>query len=238
MTRSATKRKSTDSKSKAGDDKRRVIIRGARLSYPHLYRPQERDNDDGTTRENYNCRLLIDKEMDGMDSLLTKLKRAGKEARKKTWGEDESKWPRIPSHQQFLKDGDNEDHSTSEENEGHYFINASSPVSRPPQVLMNRKDRDGNWIEAEEGKPGSPYAGCYVTAVIQVWAQKKDAKKNIPNRINASVEIVMFREDGEPFAAQRPDANDILGDEEIGEEGDYDLDDDEDDDDEDDSGLI
>ena len=99
---------------KANEDKRRVIIRGARLSYPHLFRPQERDNDDGSTRENYNCRLLIAKDLDGIDTILKKLKIAGKAAREKAWGDDESKWPRIPSHRQFLKDGDNEDHSTAD----------------------------------------------------------------------------------------------------------------------------
>lgn len=221
---------------KKNDEKRRVVIRGVRLSYPHIYSPQERENDDGSTRQNYNCRLLLDKEADNMDSILKKLKIAGKEARRKAWGDDESKWPRIPSHQQFLKDGDNEDHSTSEENEGHYFINSSTPVNRPPQVLLNRKDRDGNWIEATEGHPGAPYAGCYVTAVIEVWGQKRDAKKNIPNRINATIEIVMFREDGTPFAAQRVNANDILGDEEIGEEGE--IDDPDDEEDEEEGGLI
>ena len=222
---------------KANDDKRRVIIRGARLSYPHLFRPQERDNDDGTTRENYNCRLLIAKDLENIDAILKKLKIAGKAARQKAWGDDESKWPRIPSHRQFLKDGDNEDHSTADENLEQFFINASAPLARPPQVLTNRKDRSGSWIEAEEGKGGAPYAGCYVTAVVEVWGQKKDIKKNIPDRLNATIEIVMFREDGDPFAAQRPDADDILGDEEIGEEGDL-IDEDEDGGDDEEDGLI
>lgn len=221
---------------KKNDEKRRVVIRGARLSFPHIYKPQERDNDDGTTRENYNCSLMLPKDMKNIDGIKKMLKAAGREARIKAWGEDESKWPKIPSHRQFMKDGDNPDHSEREEYEGHYFINASAPVNRAPQVLINRKGRDGNWIEAEEGQKNAPYAGCYVTAVIEVWGQKKNPAKNIPNRLNATIEIVMFREDGEPFAAQRPDANDILGDDEIGEEGD--LGDDGYDDDDDDDSMI
>lgn len=223
----------TKTEKKAADDKRRVVIRGARLSFPHIYRPQERDNDDGTTRENYNCSLMIPKDMDGLDKLLAQLKKAGREARIKAWGDDESKWPKIPSHRQFLKDGDNPDHSEREEYEGHYFINASAPVARPPQVITNRRDRDNKWMEAEEGQKNAPYAGCYVNAVIEVWGQKKDPKKNIPNRLNATIEIVQFLRDGEPFAAQRVDANDILGDDDIGDEGEiggYDDDGDEEDD--------
>ena len=224
---------------KSNDDARRVVIRGARLSFPHIFEPQERENDDGTTRENFNCALMLFKDglqtprgasKPALDKLLKELKAAGKAARQKAWGDDESKWPNIPSHRSFLKDGDNPDHSEREEYEGHFFINASAPVKRPPQVLTNRKDSDGEWIEAVEGQKLAPYAGCHVTAVIEVWGQKKDTKKNIPNRINATIEIVMFRADGEPFAAQRVNANDILGDEEIGEEGDLDGYDDDDDD--------
>ena len=94
-------------KDKANDDLRRVKIRGARLSFPHLYEPQERENDDGSTRKNYNCSLMIPKDMEGLDKLLAELKKAGKAARQKAWGDDESKWPKIHSHRQFLKDGDN-----------------------------------------------------------------------------------------------------------------------------------
>lgn len=228
MAKQTTKKK-TDSK----DDKRRVVIRGARLSFPHIYSPQERENDDGTKRENYNCSLMIPKDMDGIDKLLAQLKRAGQEAQKKAWGDDESNWPKIPDHRQFLKDGDNPDHSEREEYEGHYFINASSPTSRPPQVITNRKDSENQWIEAREGQKNAPYAGCYVNAVIEVWGQKKDPKKNIPNRLNATIEIVQFLRDGEPFAASRVDANDILSEDDVGEEGeigDYEDDEDEDDD--------
>lgn len=220
-------------KDTSNDDARRVIIRGARLSFPHLYEPQTRENDDGSTRENFNCALMLEKDMKGLDKLMAQFKKAGKAAREKAWGDDPSKWPTIPSHRQFLKDGDNPDHSEREEYENHYFINASAPVSRPPQVVTNRKDSKDEWIEAVPGQKNSPYAGCYVTAVIEVWGQKKDQKKNIPNRLNATIEIVQFRADGEPFAAQRVNANDILGDDDIGEEGE--IGDDEDDGDDDDS---
>lgn len=223
------------------DDARRVVIRGARLSFPHIFEPQERENDDGTTRKNFNCALMLNKEglytpngpsSKALDKTMKDLKAAGKAARQKTWGDDESKWPRIPSHRSFLKDGDGDDNER-EEYFGNLVINASAPVKRPPQVLTNRKDGNGEWIEAVEGQKLAPYAGCYVTAVIEVWGQRKDPKKNIPNRIAATIEIVMFRADGEPFSAQRIDANDILGDEEIGEEGEYDLDDGDEEDDDD-----
>lgn len=221
------------------DDLRRVKLRGVRLSFPHLYEPQTRENDDGTTRENYNCALMIPKDHVDIDDMRKALKRAGQEARKKAWGEDESNWPRIPGHRQFFRDGDNPDHTEREEYSDHFFINASAPVSRPPQIVSNRKDKNGKWIPAEPGQANSPYAGCYVTAVIEIWGQKKDTKKNIPNRLNATIEIVQFHSDGEAFGAAPVDPNDYLDDDDVSDEGEIsggDYGDDDDGDDED--GLI
>lgn len=219
---------------KSNDDLRRVKLKNVRLSFPHIYEAQERENDDGTTRENFNCALMIPKDHDQIDQIKKALKRAGLEARKKAWGDDEKNWPKIPGHRQFFKDGDNEDHTERDEYADHFFINASAPKSRPPSVVTNRKDKNNKWIEAEQGGKNSPYAGCYVIAIIEVWAQKKDTKKNIPNRLNATIEIVQFYADGEPFGAQRADPNDLLDDDDVTDEGDIDIDDDDDDEDDDD----
>lgn len=214
------------------DNLRRVKLRNVRLSFPHIYEPQERDNDDGTKRENYNCSLMIPKDHDDIDNILKILKRAGKQARIKAWGEDDSNWPKIPGYRQFLKDGDNDEHTEREEYADHYFINASAPVSRPPSVVTNRKDKNKKWIRAEQGTPNSPYAGCYVTAIIEIWGQKKDTKKNIPNRLNATIEIVQFFADGDPFGAAPADPDALLDDDDVSDEGEigYDEDDDDDDD--------
>lgn len=219
-------------------DKRVVVVKDARLSFPHLFTPQKRDNDDGTTRENFNCVLMVPKDGEFTASTMKGLKRAAAEAKRKAWGDDESKWPKIPASKTCVKDGDNEDHfdTPRDEYEGHYIIPCASPVDRPPRVITNRKDSKNQWIDAEPGKKGAPYAGCYVNAIIELYGQKKDPKRAMPNRINASVQTVQFRRDGEPFTAQPVDPNDLLDEDDVSYEGE--IDDDDRDDDDDDAGLI
>lgn len=75
--------------------------------------------------------------------------------------------------------------------DGLYYLNASNETR--PTVL----DKDAKtYLTRETGKP---YAGCYVDAVIEIWAQDNDFGK----RINASLMGVMFRRDGEPLAGGR-----------------------------------
>jgi len=206
-----------------------VVLKDVRLSFPHLFEPQERENDDGTKRKNYNCALLIPKDHPQVKTMLAAFKKAATAARKKAWGDDPVRWPNVPSHQVALKDGDNPDHTDRPEYEGHYFLNASAPVDRPPRVLTNRKDSNNRWIKAEQGEKGAVYAGCFVNSIIEIWGQKKDSKKNMPNRINAGVQTVQFRRDGDPFTVQPVDPNDLLDDDDVSTEGEIGDDDDGDD---------
>lgn len=221
-------------------DLRRVKINNARLSFPHLFEPQEQENDDGSTRKSFNCVLMIPKEENPhLDTVLKRMKVGAKHAKIKAWGEDEKNWPKIPASMTCFKDGDNEDHFTTPRDEyaDHYIISTSSPVTRPPRVVTNRKGADNKWVEAEEGRKGAPYAGCYVNAVIDLYGQKKDPKRKMPNRINASIAIVQFLKDGEPFSAAQADPDDILDDDDVGYEGDFENDIDNDDEQEDDDLL-
>lgn len=75
--------------------------------------------------------------------------------------------------------------------EGNYFVTARSYT----QVLV--VDRDKTPLEADSGKP---YAGCYVDASIEVWAQDNQWGK----RVNATLRWVQFRRDGDAFAGGAP----------------------------------
>jgi len=66
------------------------------------------------------------------------------------------------------------------------FISSSSS-KRPPVV-----DKDLSPLTETDGKP---YAGCYVNATIELWAQDN----NFGKRINAQLRAVQFLRDGEPF---------------------------------------
>lgn len=69
---------------------------------------------------------------------------------------------------------------------GNFFISATNSV-RPLVV-----DKDKSPLTEADGKP---YSGCYVNAVLEIWAQDNQFGK----RINATLMGVQFVKDGEAF---------------------------------------
>lgn len=84
--------------------------------------------------------------------------------------------------------------------EGNFFISARSKT-RPLVLDANRSP-----LVEEDGRP---YAGCYVNAIVEIWAQDN----NYGKRINASLSAVQFHRDGEAFAggaaASQEDFDDV-----------------------------
>lgn len=72
-----------------------------------------------------------------------------------------------------------------------HSLNASNKAR--PLVI----DRDKSPLTAADGKP---YAGCYVNASIDIWAQDNSFGK----RINATLSGVQFYKDGDAFGGGRP----------------------------------
>lgn len=205
-------------------DLRRVKVNNARLSFPHLFEPQEQEGDNGDTRKTFNCVLMIPKEDNPhLETFKKRMKVGFAAAKKQAWGDDTDSHPKIPQSMTCYKDGDNDDHFTTPRDEyaGYYIVSTSSPVTRPPKIVTNRKGSDDKWIMAEPGQKGAPYAGCYVNAVIDLYGQKKNPAKKMPNRVNASISIVQFLRDGEPFSAAAADPDDLLDDDDVGYEGDF-----------------
>lgn len=77
--------------------------------------------------------------------------------------------------------------------EGNMAVNTSAPAKAPPRLL----DRDRSELPRDTPKL---YAGCYVNASIQLWAQDNQYGK----RINATLRGVQFCEDGDAFGGSRP----------------------------------
>lgn len=85
--------------------------------------------------------------------------------------------------------------------EGNYYVSART--STRPLVI----DRDRSTLAKADGKP---YGGCYVNAIVDVWAQDNGFGK----RINAQLAGVQFVKDGDAFSgggAASPDEFDDLG---------------------------
>lgn len=95
-----------------------------------------------------------------------------------------------------LKDGDESGH---EEDEGVFFIKASS--DKRPLVL----DRDKTPLTLADNKI---YAGCRVNGIISIWYQ--DHPK-FGKRVNASLQGIMFSRDDEPFGSRGASVDDFDG---------------------------
>ena len=77
--------------------------------------------------------------------------------------------------------------------EGNMAVNTSAPAKVPPRLF----DRDLSELPRDTPKL---YAGCYVNASIQLWAQDNKHGK----RIKATLCGVQFYEDGDVFGGSRP----------------------------------
>lgn len=75
--------------------------------------------------------------------------------------------------------------------EGNMYISARSYVA--PKVF----NKDRSLLTA---KDGLPYAGCYVNALVDIWAQDN----NFGKRINCALTGIQFCADGDAFSGSRP----------------------------------
>lgn len=75
--------------------------------------------------------------------------------------------------------------------EGTFHVNASNKA-RPTVVGPDRSP-----LVASDGKP---YGGCYVNAVVEIWAQDN----NWGQRVNATLGGVQFVRDGDAFSGGAP----------------------------------
>lgn len=150
----------------------KIKIAVARLSFPSLFHTAKfGDEDTGK----YEATFILDKtkHADTIEKIKAEVSKLMKEELK----------AKIPSDKICLKDGDD---SGRTEYEGAYTIKAST--KKRPLVI----DRDKSPIVEDDNKV---YSGCYVNAIISLWAQNNQFGK----RINAQLDGIQFAKDGEPF---------------------------------------
>ena len=164
----------------------RVMLRDARLAFPNLFEPTTVA---GEGKPRYSATMLIpadhpqlaeirkvikavatEKWKDKAQALLTSLEKTGKIA---------------------LHDGDEK--AQYDGFSGNWFVAAASQENAPPTVV----DASRAPLTAKSGKP---YAGCYVNASLEFWAQDNQWGK----RVNCTLRGVQFVRDGDAFSAGRP----------------------------------
>lgn len=159
----------------------KIVIKNARLSFPSLFQPEVYG---GKSTGKFAATLILDKEEH--KATIAAIKKAATDM---MMAEFKAK---IPSNKVCLKDGDE---SGRPEYAGAFTLKAAS--EKRPTVI----DRDKTPLVKDDGRP---YPGCYVNAIISLWAQDNDYGR----RINANILGVQFFKDGEPFGAGPIDVSD------------------------------
>lgn len=159
-----------------------MMIVNVRISFPNLFTATSFQPDQ---RKKYSASFIIAKD----DPQLEKVKAEIMAAAKAKWGAKATDILKSLQAQNkvCLRDGA-EKADMDGFGDGVMFFGASTDAR--PGVF----DRDRTPLTADDGRP---YAGCYVNAMVEFWAQDNQYGK----RVNAQLKGVQFNADGPPFGA-------------------------------------
>lgn len=164
----------------------KIQLKDVRLSFPALFKAKPFGGSDAGEPA-FSAEFLIPKDTKLGQKLIDQIDEAIEEAKYAKWGDNPDKWPKISRDKPFFKDGDDRDYRR-DETEGMMICSARN-LKKPRVLGIDKEDI----FEAD----GIIYGGCYVDAIVRVWAQDNKYGK----RINCSLEAVRFRRDGDPFGA-------------------------------------
>jgi hypothetical protein len=176
-------------------------LKNVRLAFPSLWEAKQFSPGQGKFK--YSATLILDKG----DPQNAAIKETLMHVAVEKWGAKGNDMARAlyKKGDTCYRDGD-EDKADMDGFGNAMFISASNEVK--PTILDTDKSQLG---------PGSgrPYGGCYVNAIIEIWAQDNQFGK----KLNASLMGVQFFRDGDAFAGGRPASTDDFDDLSVGDEG-------------------
>lgn len=157
----------------------KIKLENVRLAFPVLFKAKTVN---GEGEPAFSASFLMATNHPAVKKLQDAFEHIGKEK----WG---AKWPTVKKEieskdRTALHDGDTKGDYAGFP--GNLFVSARNKTR--PRVI----DRDKSPLTAQDGRP---YAGCYVHASIELWAQDNAYGK----RINASLRGVQFLKDGDAF---------------------------------------
>lgn len=163
-----------------------IQLRNVRLAFPELWSAKQ-VNGEGDPA--FSAVFLLPRDHPQIKEIQAAIEEVGKAKWK-------DQWPNVKKQLQasdklVLHDGDTKAQYAGYE--GNWFINSRAQAEKRPLII----DRDKTPLIAADGRP---YAGCYVNASIEIWAQSNGYGK----RVNASLRAVQFVRDGESFGGGTP----------------------------------
>lgn len=159
----------------------RVMLKNVRLAFPNLFEPSSY----GEGEPAYSATLIMDSaQAEAVDKALAAV------AREKWGAKADAQLKALRAAGKIcLRDGDEK--ADYDGFEGKMFVAARSKT-RPTVVDGQRQPL----LQSD----GRIYAGCYVNASIEIWAQDNAYGK----RVNATLRGIQFVRDGEAFGGGRP----------------------------------
>ena len=158
-------------------------IKNVRLSYPHIFQPTRFDENSSLR---YSASFHIEKESAEHKAVGEAMKAAAKD---KFGAKAEAVYKSIANKDGLpLRDGA----ETGDDELSGVMILRSSNKNKPTIVDQSRRQLDES--------SGKPYAGCYVNALIDIYAWDYKGKP----QINCTLRGVQFAKDGEAFSGGRP----------------------------------
>jgi len=160
----------------------KVMLKNVRLAFPNLF---EAKTVNGEGEPAFSAALIHDPEANA--KTIEQLEGAIAQVAKDKWGaKADAILTKLKSTDKLaLHDGDTK--ADYDGFPGNLYVSARSKTR--PTVI----DRDRTPLAESDGRP---YAGCYVNASIELWAQDN----NYGKRINAQLRGVQFVADGDAFA--------------------------------------
>lgn len=189
-----------------------VVIKNVRLSFPVLWTAQEYQEGDGKPR--WSAGFIVEPGSENDKKIRNAMKSVATDVMKSK-AEDFLKNNQNNSQKVCYIEGDSRD--TVYEGQEGMMVLTSHRAARTKMGANSRPaiiDRDKSPLLESDGKP---YAGCYVNAKVQFYAQ------SAPNPgVRCSFSVVQFVKDGDAFGAGAPNLEDMedLGD--TGEDEDFD----------------
>lgn len=165
----------------------RILLKNVRLAFPNLFESKADDN--GVLK--YSAAFILPVDHPQIAEIQAAMDAVG--AAK--WGDKWAVTKKGLDKQDRLALHDGDIKAKYDGYAGNFFINANAQENAAPTVI----DRDRAPLSARSGRP---YAGCFVNASLEFWAQKDHPKGG--SRVNAQLRGVQFYGDGDSFSAGRP----------------------------------
>jgi hypothetical protein len=169
-----------------------IIVTNARLSFPHLTEAKSTNN--GNPR--FQASFLMDPKDPAQKEQIKKIKETVEQIAMENFGK------KVPSDKCCLRKGDDEDGNPRYDGYGGMWaVSAARAQKQGRPVLVDRRRNP----LSDKDAATMLYAGCRVNAKINIYANNHEGVK----RINATIEVVQFVRDDEPFGAGPASVDDM-----------------------------